>query len=242
MGDLDAVKQVPGVVDSLRSVKTVEDQHQALEIIAKHSPLDARKADDVLIIVGTEDFAKASPAVQKESLNLVDSLLYAAEKDEAAKPTNSDAAKLTKTPDAKQLAEIDGYIKSGDRQKAIDKTLEYDGITTSSVKGPVQYDPTQKTSYNEPKDAKDTSVRIGPNVFEGADASPARLAATLLAASTQASQIEKHGAPEECPGECGLRGHGVPGRVEQRGKTGPESRDHSALSRVLEPRPGRPDS
>ena len=32
MGDLDAVKQVPGVVDSLRSVKTVEDQHQALEI------------------------------------------------------------------------------------------------------------------------------------------------------------------------------------------------------------------
>ena len=47
-----------------------------------------------LIIVGTEDFAKASPAVQKESLNLVDLLLDAAEKDEAAKPTNSDAAKL----------------------------------------------------------------------------------------------------------------------------------------------------
>ena len=79
-------------------------------------------------------------------------------------------------------------------------------------------------------------------MFEGADASPARLAATLLAASTQASQIEKHGAPKNVQENAAYAVMDYQAALSNAEKLGLSPATIQRYRESLSRRPGRPDS
>jgi hypothetical protein len=112
----------------------------------------------------------------------------------AAKATEKDAAKPSKTPTAAQVTEINGHIKAGDYQKALDKTIEYYGIDTSNVSGKVTYDATLTGADASTK--ADRTVRFGPSVFGYPDAGAPFTAATVLHEVTHANQVQNHGWPK----------------------------------------------
>ena len=128
--------------------------------------------------------------------------LQQAEQQEKYKSTNYDAAHITKTPTAAQLAEINEHIRKGENQEALDKTVQYWGIDTKNVNGKVTFDATLNARGDTDKDR---NVRIGPQVFNDAGHGAAATAATVLHEVTHANQVKGHGYPSEHAGWSNAR-------------------------------------
>lgn len=117
---------------------------------------------------------------------------------EAAKPIDKDAAHPTKKPNPAQVREINGLIKAKRYQQALDKTVEYYGIDTSSVNGKITYDPKVDSGG---KTSADRKVRFGTGTFTLSDSGAAYTATSILHEVSHANGIKLHGYPGDKPAD-----------------------------------------
>lgn len=109
--------------------------------------------------------------------------------------TNSvkgDMARADRTPTTAEKKEIADHLSRGERQEAIDKTIQYYGIDTSNVNGKVTYDPSLTTA--DAATRPDRTIRIGPSTFSGR--SDGFLGTTIMHEVTHANQVANHGWPQ----------------------------------------------
>jgi hypothetical protein len=106
----------------------------------------------------------------------------------AVKAANLSQAAGLKTPTPAQLKEIEGAIKSGDKQKAIELTVKYYNIDISSVKGMPKFN---KDLSGEGVTRRYTKeVEIGNDAFEfNGKISPGWLASSILHETVHAKQL-----------------------------------------------------
>jgi hypothetical protein len=106
----------------------------------------------------------------------------------AVKAASLSQAAGLKTPTAAQLKEIEGAIKSGDKQKAIELTVKYYNIDISSVKGMPKYNKDLSGEGVMRRYTKE--VEIGNDAFEfNGKISPAWLASSILHETIHAKQL-----------------------------------------------------
>ena len=117
---------------------------------------------------------------------------------ETKKPIERDAAHPTKKPTPAQVKEINGLIKAKRYQQALDKTVEYYGIDTSSVNGKITYDPKVDSGG---KTSADRKVRFGTGTFTLSDSGAAYTATSILHEVSHANAIKLHGYPGDKPAD-----------------------------------------